>query len=387
MFKNYFKTAWRNLMKSKIFSFINILGLTIGITVCMMIFLFIMNEFSFDSFHKQGDRIYRVMRGFENEGKKGSVSYLSGMHAPALLNDFKGEIIKAVRVNPTDNLVTIGNRSFHEKKVYDVDSDFFSLFSFPLIKGNAATVLKDPNSVVLTETTAKKYFGSIDNAIGKVVELDKSLPLKVTGIAKDVPSNSHLYFDLVVPLSNYRDAGIMKTWIYNGLFTYVLLDPHTTPQQIESRLPQFIEKYMGGDMKKYGFHWTLSLTPLRDVYFQNVDFDNAKHGDKTVVYIFLSIAVLILLIACINFTNLSTIRAVERSKEVGLRKVLGAVRNNLVWQFIGESILLTTISCLLSLGLLQLAMPLYNRLLGYSLTVSWNALPIYLFLAGHSGKC
>ncbi len=382
MFKNYFKTAWRNLMKSKIFSFINILGLTIGITVCMMIFLFIMNEFSFDSFHKQGDRIYRVMRGFENEGKKGSVSYLSGMHAPALLNDFKGEIIKAVRVNPTDNLVTIGNRSFHEKKVYDVDSDFFSLFSFPLIKGNAATVLKDPNSVVLTETTAKKYFGSIDNAIGKVVELDKSLPLKVTGIAKDVPSNSHLYFDLVVPLSNYRDAGIMKTWIYNGLFTYVLLDPHTTPQQIESRLPQFIEKYMGGDMKKYGFHWTLSLTPLRDVYFQNVDFDNAKHGDKTVVYIFLSIAVLILLIACINFTNLSTIRAVERSKEVGLRKVLGAVRNNLVWQFIGESILLTTISCLLSLGLLQLAMPLYNRLLGYSLTVSWNALPIYLFLAG-----
>ncbi len=381
MLKNYFKTAWRNLMKNKVFSFINIFGLTIGITVCMMIFLFIMNEFSVDRFLKNNDRIYRVMRGFEIEGKQGSVSYLSGLHAPALLNDFKGEIIKAVRANPAANLVTVGNRSFQEKKVYDVDSDFFSLFSFPLIKGNPATVLKDPNSVVLTESTAKKYFGSIDNTIGKVIELDKNLALKVTGIAKDVPSNSHLDFDLIVPLENYKNNGTMTTWIYNGLYTYVLLAPHVTPQQVESRLPQFIEKYMGGDLKKYGFHWTLSLTPLKDVYFENVD-DNAKHGDKTVVYIFLSIAVLILLIACINFMNLSTIRAVDRSKEVGLRKVLGALRTNLVWQFIGESILLTTISCLLSIGLLLLIMPLYNHLLGYPLTVSWNALPIYLFLIG-----
>ncbi|MEO6673801.1 MAG: ABC transporter permease [Ginsengibacter sp.] len=382
MLKNYFKTAWRNLMKNKVFSFINILGLTLGITVCMMIFLFIMNEFSVDKFHKDGDRIYRVMRSYKNEGKGGSVAYLSGMYAPALLNDFKSEIIKAVRVNPTDNLVTIGNKSFHEKKVYDVDPDFFSLFSFPLIRGDAATVLENPNSVVLTESTARKYFGSIDNAIGKVIELDKSLPLKVTGIAKDVPSNSHLDFHLIVPLENYKNSGTMTTWINNGIYTYVMLDPHTTPQQVESRLPQFVEKYMGGDLKKYGFYWTLSLMPLKDVYFDNVSFDYARHGDKTVVYIFLSIAVLILLIACINFMNLSTIRAVDRSKEVGLRKVLGALRNNIVWQFIGESILLTTISCLLSIGLLQLMMPLYNQLLGYSLAVSWNAIPIYFFLIG-----
>jgi putative ABC transport system permease protein len=381
MLKNYFKTAWRNLMKNKVFSFINILGLTIGITVCMMIFLFIMNEFNVDRFHKNNDRIYRVMRGFEIEGKQGSVSYLSGPYAPALLNDFKGEILKAVRVNPSSNLVTVGTHSFNEKMIYNVDSDFFNLFSFPLIKGNAATALENPNSVVLTESTAKKYFGSIDNAVDKVIELDKKLQLKVTAIAKDVPSNSHLYFDLIVPLSNYNDGAIMKTWINNGLYTYVLLDPHVKPQQIERRFSQFMEKYLGGDMKKYGLHWTLSLTPLKDVYFENAD-DDAKHGDKTVVYIFLSIAVLILLIACINFMNLSTIRAVDRSKEVGLRKVLGALRNNLIWQFIGESILLTTISCLLSIGLLLLIMPLYNQLLGYSLTVSWNALPIYLFVIG-----
>lgn len=379
MFKNYFKIAWRNLVKNKVFSFINIFGLTIGITVCMMIFLFIINEVSVDNFHTNGKNIYRVMREFVNDGKSSNVAYLSGPYAPALLNDFKGQIQKAVRVNPTDNLVTVNNRSFHEKKVLDADSDFFSMFSFPLIKGNAATVLLNPNSVVLTETTAKKYFKNIDNAIGKVIMLDKELSLQVTGIAKDVPSNSHLDFDLVVPLANYRDRSWMTTWIDNGIYTYISLDPHTTQAQIEKQLPQFMEKYMDGEMKKYGFHFTLSLTPLKDIYFENAAFDSVKHGDKTVVYIFLSIAVLILLIACINFMNLSTIRAAERSKEVGLRKVLGAVRNNLIWQFIGESILLMAISCLLSVGLLLLVMPWYNQLLSYSLTVSWNALPIYLF--------
>ncbi len=382
MVKNYFKIAWRNLSKNKVFSLINILGLTIGITVCMMIFLFISNEFSVDAFHLKGKNIYRVMRAFTNEGKSSSVAYLSGPYAPALLNDFRGQIQKAVRVNPTDNLVTIGNQSFHEKKVLDADPDFFSLFTFPLIKGNAATVLLNPGNVVLTETTAKKYFGSINNAMGKIIMVDKELPLLVAGIAKDVPSNSHLDFDLIIPLSNYKDRSWMTTWINNGIYTYVLLDPHTTGAQIEQQLPAFMEKYMGGDMRKFGFHFSLSLTPLKEVYFENAAFDAVKHGDKTVVYIFLSVAVLILLIACINFMNLSTIRAAERSKEVGLRKVLGALRYNLVWQFIGESLLLTTISCLLSVGLLLLVMPWYNQLLGYSLTVSWNAWPIYLFLIG-----
>ena len=380
MIRNYFKTAWRNLMKSKVFSFINILGLTIGITVCMMIYLFIMNEFSVDNFHEQGDNIYRVMRGIKRDGQPANVAYLSGPYAPALLNDFKGQITKAVRVNQNNDLVTVGNQSFNEKKVLDVDSDFFSLFTFPLIKGNPATVLKEPGSVVLTETTAKKYFGSVNNAMGKVVKMDKDLQLKVTGIAKDVPSNSHLEFDLVLPLENYKDAGWMKTWINNGVYTYVLLDPHTTQAQVEKQLPQFMEKYMGSDMRKYGFNFTLALTPLKDTYFDSTALDNVKHGDKTVVYVFLSIAILILLIACINFMNLSTIRAAERSKEVGLRKVLGALRNNLIWQFIGESVLLTTISCLLSVGLLLLPMPWYNQLLGYSLTVSWNTWLIYLFL-------
>ena len=369
MIGNYFKIAWRNLMKNKMFSFINILGLTIGISVCMMIFLFIMHEISVDRFHTRTASMYRVMRHVKRDSKDQSVSHLSGRYAPALLNDFNGQIVRAVRVDPTDGLVTIGNKSFHEKKIIDVDPDFFSLFSFPLLRGDTASVLKNISSVVLTETTAKKYFGSIDNAMGKVIELDKNLPLKVTGIARNVSSNSHLTFDLVVPLDNYKTRGTMTTWINNGMYTYVQLAPTTTQLQVEKQLPAFMEKYMGADMRKYGFNFSLSLTPLRDIYFEKAAFDSARHGDKSVVYIFLSIAALILLIGCINFINLSTVRAVERSKEVGLRKVMGAIRTQIVAQFIGESILMTVISCLLSVIVLAIAMPWYNRVLGYSLNL------------------
>jgi putative ABC transport system permease protein len=216
--------------------------------------------------------------------------------------------------------------------------------------------------------------------MGKTIMMDNDLPLKVTGIARDAPSKSHNDFDLVLPLENYKSSSWMTTWINNAVYTYVKLAPHVKEAQIEKQFPAFMEKYMGGDMRKFGFHFTLSLIPLKDVYFDDAAFDGIKHGDKTVVYIFLSVAILILLIACINFMNLSTIRAAERSKEVGMRKVLGALRNNLVWQFIGESVLLTTISCILAVGLFLVAMPWYNQLLGYTLNASLNKLPFYFFL-------
>ncbi len=381
MIKNYFKIAWRNLYKQKAFSLIHILGLTMGITVCLMIFLYIMNEFSVDSFHRQGKNIYRVMRGFDPA--KPGVPYVSAPYAPALLNDYPQDIKMAVRVAPQNNLVSFGDKAFNEKKVYAADAGFFKLFSFPLIKGDANTALDNPNSVVLTETTAKKYFGSADKAMGRVVQFDKDLQLKVTGVAKDVPSNSHLYFDLVMPISNYTKYPNYNIWINNGLFTYVLLNEHTKQASIERRFSQFMDKYMGPDMKKFGTKFTLSLTPLKDIYFEPyTEFDDVRHGDKTVVFIFISIAALIMLIACINFMNLATIRAVERSKEVGMRKVMGALRNHLIWQFIGESLMLALISCALSIGLLMLLMPAYNQLLGYNLTVLWNSPPIYLFLFG-----
>lgn len=381
MFENYFKSAWRNMLKNKSFTLINISGLAIGITVCMLIFLFILNEFSVDNFHKNEKDIYRVMRHFEQDGKLGSVAYLSGPYGPALLNDFGGQVMRSVRVIQNDNLVTVGTTSFHEKRVLDVDTGFFSMFSFPLIAGNPATVLKDPGNVVLTESTAKKYFGSVENAMGKMVMVDKELPLTVAGVARDVPSNSHLEFDMVVPIENYRDIGIMTTWIYNGLYTYIQLKPNTRAANVEKELPAFMQKYMGSDMRKYGFDFSLTLMPLKDIYLADGSFDGVRHGNKTVVYIFLSIAILILLIACINFMNLSTVRASERSKEVGLRKVLGAVRTSLVRQFIGESVLITAIACAVAVGLMMLVTPWYNHLLGYSLTVSWASWPVWIFIA------
>ena len=389
MIKNYFTIAWRNLAKNKVFSLINILGLTIGITVCLMIYLFILNEFSVDQFHTQKKNIYRVMRSFS--ANKPPAPYLSGPYATALLNDFQGQITKAVRVMPNNGLISLnatgkageaGTKAFKEKKIVLADAGFFTFFSFPLLKGNPATVLSDPGNAVLTESTAKKYFGSED-PIGKIIQLDKDQQFKVAGITKDVPSNSTLDFDLVLPLSIYYKKDFFNIWINNNHFVYVQLADKVDKAKLEQQFPAFVDKYMGKDLIRYGMHFTLSLAPLPDIYFESGgEFDDVRHGNKTVVYIFLSIAVLILLIACINFMNLSTIRAAERSKEVGLRKVMGAMRSHLISQFIGESILLTLISCLLSLGLLLLLMPLYSQLLGYTLTVSWNKAPLYLFLAG-----
>ena len=379
MLKNYFKIAWKNLTKNKVFSFINIFGLTTGITVCLMIFLFVMNEFSVDNFQANGSHIYRLMRSYDPS--KASAPYLSGPYAPALLNDFRGEIKMAVRIMPSTNLITYNNRSFNERRIYFADSNFFRLFSFPLIKGNPATALQDINSVVMTETTAKKYFGNED-PMGRVVQIDKDRQLKVTGIAKDVPANSHLDFDLVTPVTYYASKPFFQRWINNNNFTYVLLDDHTNPANVQARFPAFMHKYVDPETEKLGFKFGLSMTPLKDVYFEEASpFDNVKHGDKKVVYVFLSIAVLIMLIACINFMNLSTIRAADRGKEVGLRKVMGALRSTLAWQFLGESILLTVLSCILSIGLLTLLMPLYDDLLGYKLPIPYNAWYLYAFLA------
>jgi putative ABC transport system permease protein len=382
MIKNYFTIAWRNLMKSKVFSFINVLGLTIGITVCMMIFLFIMHEMSYDRFHKNGASIYRVMRNVTNGNKEDAVGWLSGPYGPALANDFKGQITNVVRVRPDDNLVTVDNRSFHEKKVLWADSNFFSMFSFPLLRGDTATALRELPSVVMSETLAKKYFGGTDNAMGKTIQLDKDKRYRVTAVMRDVPTNSHLDFDMILPLGNRKDDGVMTGWINNGLYTYVQLDPKTTQAQLERQLPAFMEKYMGAVLRKFGFHFALSLVPLKKVYLDGAAFDGVKHGDISVVYVFLSIAALILLIGCINFINLSTIRAAERSREVGLRKVLGALRMQIVKQFIGESILVTVIACVLSLGLLSLVMPFYSQVLGYSLPLNEHFGALLTFCGG-----
>lgn len=365
------------------FSSINILGLTIGITCCLMIFLFIMNEFSADDFHKNGKDIYRVMRVARNNGETAEIPYLSPPFGPALLNDYPNAVKAAVRVMRDNDLISYNSISFNEKNIYLTDNNFFNFFDFPLVKGAAATVLKDPNSIVLTETSAKKYFGN-DDPIGKILQFNKQQQLKVTGVCKDAPANSHLQFDMVIPLELLRpmQPNWFSQWPNNGLFTYVQLNPATDPGQLKKQFPAFMDKYLGAYYAAAGFKMGLTIQPLSEVYFTKDAMDNVKHGNKKMVYIFMSIAILILVIACINFINLATARAADRLKEVGLRKVLGAIKRQLIVQFVLESILFATIGCLLSVALLQLLLPAYNNLLGYQLPSWWNNPLFYLFIIG-----
>jgi putative ABC transport system permease protein len=384
MIRNFFSIAIRHIRKQKIFSVINILGLTVGITCCFMIFLFIVNELSFDSFHKNGKNIYRVYRVGEANGGRRDIPYLSPPYATALLNDYPDAVKTAVRVMVDNDLISYNNISFNEKRVFLTDNNFFTFFDFKLLEGNPSSVLKDPNSIVLTATAAKKYFGNED-PVGKVLEFNKQQQLKVTGVAADAPSNSHLQFDMVVPIESLRPIvgqDWYTQWPSNGLFTYVQLNPSVNPAQLERKFPAFMDKYMGSFYAESGHKMGLTIKPLSKVYFAPDAFDNVKHGSKKMVYIFMSIAVLILVIACINFINLATARATDRSREVGLRKVLGAVRKQLISQFIVESILFAVVASVLSMGLLQLVMPGYTTLLGYQLPSYWSNPLSYLFIAG-----
>ncbi len=381
MIRNYLLLAVKHLRKQRVFSVINILGLTVGITCCFMIFLFIMNELSYDDFHKNGKNIYRVMRVGNNNGERRNVPYLSPPYGPTLINDYPDAVQASVRLMRDNDLISYDNISFNEKNIYLADKNFFEFFDFRLTKGNSATVLKEPNSIVLSETTAKKYFGN-DEPIGKILQFNKDQQLKVTGICKDVPVNSHLQFDMVIPLELLRpmQPDWFTQWPSNGLFTYIQLNPNVDAKQFEKHFPAFMDKYLGNYYASAGFKMGLTIQPLSDVYFTTDALDNVKHGNKKMVYIFMCIAILILVIACINFINLATARATDRSKEVGLRKVLGAVRRQLFSQFMLESILYATVACILSIGLVQLLMPAYSNLLGYQLPSFWGNPIVYIFL-------
>ncbi|WP_207515874.1 ABC transporter permease [Longitalea luteola] len=382
MLKNYLLLVIKRCRKQKSFSLINVLGLTGGILCCLMIFIFVLNEFSYDTFHKNGDNIYRVMRRSENEGVFRDIPYVAPPYAKALLNDYPDAIQKTVRVFPDNDLITYNNSSYNEKKVLLADSNFFQFFSFRLLKGNPATVLADPLSIVMTASTAKKYFGNED-PIGKVVDFNKKMQLKVTGIAADVPANSHLEFDIIVPVANWEKEPFFNQWTANGIMVYVQLNPAVKPDQLMKLFPAFMEKYLGNYYRKTGFKSQLIIRSLRHIYFESqTPHDDVKHGNKKMVYIFMSIAILILFIACINFMNLATARATDRAKEVGLRKVLGAVRKQLACQFIFESLLFATVAAISALLLLQLIMPAYCGFLGYQLPSYWLNPWIYVFTIG-----
>ena len=357
MLKNYLKVAFRNLWKNRGFSFINITGLAIGMASAILIMLWIQNEVSFDQFHEKKDRIYEAWNRAVFSGKLHCWNTTPKVLASALQRDLP-EVEHTTRVNWNSHyLFSIGDKRLTVKGNI-VDSSFLQVFTFPLLRGDARTVLNDMYSIVLTETLARKLFGGED-AMGKTIKIDNKDNFTVTGILKDLPKNTRFTFEYLIPWAYLRKtAGYSENWGSNSTRTYVLLKPNTTLASVAPKVRVEKQKYSKEDP-----HWEMFLYPISRWHLYS-RFEGAVEdgGEIEFVRLFGIIAAFILLIACINFMNLSTARSEKRAKEVGIRKVVGAPRGSLIRQFIGESILLAFLSGVLAIGIVQLSLPGFNHL-------------------------
>ncbi len=380
MLRNYFKIAIRNLWKHKAFSFINIFGLSVGMTACFLIFLYVNFELSYDNFHLKEDRIYRVVADIKTPTETINGNGPSWA-VPPHISEFP-EVSAAVRVLSDVILFKKDNLTFNETESLWADADFFTVFDYKLLKGNPLTVLKEPFSIVLSESSAKKYFGD-DDPIGQVIQItDDAFPSTVTGIMEDIPVNSQIQGDVVISMTTITKKfaeGVDNQWGNYGPFAYLLLKPGTNAAGLESKLPAFLEKWSGKEMSKSQMFPTLLLEPLKDVYLKS-DRGGFVTGNIKNVYVFSIVAMLILLIACINFVNLTTARSSERAKEVGIRKVVGAAKFQLARQFIGESVLISLIAFLLTLIVSSLLLPSFNQLAGKTISQGIFDTPSYTLL-------
>ncbi|GAB4231326.1 MAG: ABC transporter permease [Ekhidna sp.] len=359
MLHNYIKVAFRNLLKHKSYSFINISGLGVGLACVFMIFLFIKVETSYDKFHEDGEDIYRLQHVY---------GYINAQAAPTYARDYT-EVESFTRINfwKTDRRVTVSSDEIYYEDVLVADSNFFNFFSFPLLRGDKVSCLQDKHSVVISKSHAEKFFGSED-PIGKVINIDnvinnEEMPFKVTAVFEDIPFNSHLQFNMVLPfdlLHDDRNLNIMNLWPNDWIGSYIKLRPDTDPDPVAEKYQEMWNKYYDAEADSI----TIDLMPLEDLYLESYDLraDYTSHGNINQVRIFSAIAVIILLIACINFMNLATARASKRAKEVGIRKVMGAFRKQLITQFFAESAIMTFMAILLALLILAIAIPPINRM-------------------------
>lgn len=389
MFKNYYKVAVRNILKYKLFSAINILGMTIGITSCLMIILYVTHELSYDKFHADADRIYQVGLNGKIGGQDIRVSNTCPPMAEALVADVP-EVDAATRiVQMYQPVVRNGEKIFTEEKVFFADSNFFEFFSYKLKKGEIKTALKEPNTVVLTEIMAKKYFGEENPMGGLLVMGSENKTFKVTGIAETPPTNSHFSYNILVSaVSNDNlKAGI---WLNNFMFTYFKTKPNTSIDQVESKFIPLVEKYIGTEIEKfmgtslkqmqeaggaYGYH----ATNIKDIHLHSTSQGDIEPGGNIMyVYFFSGIGLFILIIACINFMNLSTARSAGRAKEVGLRKALGSLRGQMIGQFIAESILYSLLAVILALIACYYLLPSFNLLSGKELGMEIFRTPLFI---------
>jgi len=367
MFKNYLKIAWRNLVKSKSFSILNILGLSIGMACSILILLWVQNEVSYDQFHTDADRTYRFI---VSSGDFKTAVSSAGMGPD--LRDELSEIESVVRTTKFENVVfNVGDAVYEENRFMYVDDNFLSFFDFPLVRGEKLAVLDEPNTVVLTESMAKKYFGEVD-PLGKTIKFNNSKNWKVTGVLKDLPPNSHFKFDFIAPISSIiaeNENFANKTWGNFDYYSYFKLNKNvafsdTGVADLEKKINAIADERL--DNETFNFR----LQPLVNIHLHsNLQLDVAGHGNIQYVNIFFIVALFILVVACINFMNLSTARSAKRAKEVGLRKSIGAQRGQLVLQFLSESTLLSCISLLLAVGLVFLALPFFNEVSGKALNI------------------
>lgn len=391
MLKNYFKTALRNFRRQRIFTAINIIGLAIGLATSLLIGLYIYDEWSYDRFHKKADRIVRVVFGGSLQGGEIKEANVMPPVAQALLDEFP-EVEEATRIRHGGRpFFEVNSELFQEEDVAFVDPNFFDVFNFHLIQGSPQHILTEPYMAVISADVARKFFGTTD-AVGREITIrDDDTPLKVTGVAESLPQNSHFHFDIFVSMASFSDAK-STSWMESGYYTYLVLQPNYDYKILEAKLPALFEKYAGPQFPAaFGMDYTefretgadigLHLQRLTDIHLRS-DFSDylGAPGDIQHVYIFGAVAVFMLLIASINFMNLSTASASTRAKEVGVRKVLGSTRRALTYQFLIESLLLTFISLVLAIGLAYAALPLFNQLAGkvlsFDFLLYWQAWPV-----------
>jgi len=397
MLKNYLKVAIRSLIKRKGYTLINVFGLATGMAVCLLIVLFIQSELGYDSFHGKGKNIYRVVLDRKYPGRSTSYSMIPASIGAAIQHEYP-EVLQTTRlfdaVGNGSFFVKIADKVFEEKRVLLADSSFFAVFTAKILQGDAATALQKVNTAVLTETTAKKYFGSAANAMGKSMATDNDQHFIVSAVIKDWPENSHFTFDILISSVSFPFTRLPN---YTGFsaHTYLLLNSNASPASLEAKFPHIIDKYVSAEIAKNfnmsyeqfqsagnGYHYYLQ--PLAKIHLiSDLEAELRPNGSIKAVYVFSVIAVFILIIACINFINLSTARSVERAKEVGIRKTFGSEKKSLISQFLLESVLVSLLSITIAVALIVLLLPLFNKVAGRELSFSYFLNPekiILLFL-------
>jgi len=368
MLKNYLKVALRNLSRTKIFSLINITGLAIGMAGTLMILMYVTNELSYENFHKNRKQIYRVSVEFGEKDNTMRFAAVMPALAPALVEEVP-EVINAVRFERDEHaLLEYEERKFNEQNFFFADPSVFEIFSFSMIKGSRQTALNDPFSTVITERAAQKYFGD-EEPVGKSMIYNQKYPLNITGVIKNLPANTHLKCDFLVSYSSLETLGKTpeKPWnVFGDTYTYLLLKKGTSPSNLEQQIHNLLEK---NTSESFAETIQFGLMKLSDIHLKSeVIVDLAPRGNLAYVYVFSSVALLVLLIACFNFMNLSTARSLKRIKEVGMRKVLGARRSQLVKQFLGESLVITLLSVFFAFVLFEILYPRLNDFLENSLS-------------------